>query len=220
MKKLFLLLLISYNTAWASCNELYPDSKPIEPKDTIELCNTFYVVRYDPIAMTPILTSERLDPKKPIGELNRLGTFKADDRIRNSIKPSEYTNSGYDRGHMVPSDDASTKEEMLSTFLTTNSTPQNPKLNQGPWRILEEKVRKLAKSSKEPVYILTISVYGQKPPYFGRLIVPSGYWKVLVKKPAKNELFSNVAWFAPNLPGATVTEHRNVDISKISNTLD
>jgi DNA/RNA endonuclease G (NUC1) len=46
------------------------------------------------------------------------------------VKHSDYTNTGFDRGHLCPSDDRdSTAEENKTTFLLTNIVPQAPQLN-------------------------------------------------------------------------------------------
>ena len=50
------------------------------------------------------------------------------------VKHSDYTNGGYDRGHMVRSEERTrTVEDNKSTFLLTNIIPQRPDLNQGVW---------------------------------------------------------------------------------------
>jgi endonuclease G, mitochondrial len=53
--------------------------------------------------------------------------FQEDEAIPEKFraKLSDYFNSGYDRGHMVPAADAKTTQEALSeTFLLSNVAPQ------------------------------------------------------------------------------------------------
>ena len=56
-----------------------------------------------------------------------------------------YTNSGYDRGHLVPAEDfASNKTKLKSTFYYINCVPQTIKLNRGIWKIYETEIRKIS----------------------------------------------------------------------------
>lgn len=62
------------------------------------------------------------------------------------VVPADYTNSGFDRGHMIPSADRTSSEESnASTFLMTNIIPQAPELNRESWAQLEEFSRDLAR---------------------------------------------------------------------------
>jgi DNA/RNA endonuclease G (NUC1) len=58
---------------------------------------------------------------------------------------SDYTNSGYDRGHMAPNGDFNnTTENALATFFIANIWPQTPELNRVTWLATENKTRQLA----------------------------------------------------------------------------
>lgn len=100
------------------------------------------------------------------------------------VRHSDYTNSGYDRGHMVSSEDrTATIEDNEATFILTNALPQAPRANRGPWLRLEEDGRDLASAGDE-VYIVAGPV-GQ----LGRLAstqvrIPAATWKVLLAVPA------------------------------------
>lgn len=178
MKKLLLTLLFVCNSALASdCAELYPESKPIEVKNTVELCNSFFVSVYDAKHQRVILVSEHLHHGN-VGSVSRIDAFRSDSRIGNRPNPTQYTNTGFDRGHMAPAEDASNAKEMRDTFLMTNMTPQNPTLNRNEWKSLEERIRKLFKNSKSDMYILTIAIYGNDVKMNG-IPVPIGYWKIV-----------------------------------------
>lgn len=57
---------------------------------------------------------------------------------------ADYTNTGFDRGHLCPSDDRdSTAEENRTTFILTNIVPQAPQLNRQSWLRLEDYCRSL-----------------------------------------------------------------------------
>ena len=71
----------------------------------------------------------------------------------NKLNAFEYTNSGYDRGHLVPAEDmAWSKESLLSTFYYINCIPQTPKLNRSIWRVYENEIRDI--SQKDSLLII------------------------------------------------------------------
>ena len=58
---------------------------------------------------------------------------------------SDYTNSGYDRGHMAPNADFNdTRENAVMTFFVANIWPQLPEINRVEWLKTENETRKLA----------------------------------------------------------------------------
>lgn len=70
------------------------------------------------------------------------------------VRHSDYTNTGFDRGHLCPSDDRdSTAEENRSTFILTKIIPQAPQHNRQAWRLLEEYARGLVEQGNE-LYII------------------------------------------------------------------
>ena len=104
---------------------------------------------------------------------------------------SDYTNSGFDRGHLCPSDDRdSTVDENKTTFILTNIIPQAPTHNRQAWRLLEEYCRGLLTQGNE-LYIIagTAGKGGQgdngKATSIanGKLTVPAALWKVIIVLP-------------------------------------
>ena len=186
---LFIILLFA-GVAHAECDQFYPNGLKIQPLGTVELCNVFFVTQYDDVNRKALFSSELLSP----GEHNvrRRDTFRADGRVRNPVKSFEYYDSGYDRGHLVPADDANNNEEMFDTFLMTNMTPQNPKLNRGPWKQLENKIRKEVNLSGKPAIVVTGAIY-TKENFMKDVPIPTGYYKILYIDGAKP-----IAYYANN----------------------
>lgn len=57
---------------------------------------------------------------------------------------SDFTRSGYDRGHMCPAADRNNDTgAMRSTFSLANVAPQSPALNRGAWKSTEDSCRNL-----------------------------------------------------------------------------
>lgn len=73
----------------------------------------------------------------------RTDRFREDKKVPSgSAKPSDYTKSGYDRGHLCPAADMThSAEAMEETFLMSNISPQLPVFNRGIWKSLEKQVR-------------------------------------------------------------------------------
>ncbi len=111
----------------------------------------------------------RPDPRLP-AHFRRIGYY-------------DYSGSGYDRGHMVPSADrfANTKlnEE---TFLMTNIIPQTSALNQFQWEKLESYSRSQARRGFD-VYTIA-GVYGKKGVLKSKVVVPTNCWKIIVMLPS------------------------------------
>lgn len=58
---------------------------------------------------------------------------------------SDFTRSGYDRGHLCPAADRSASmNRMRSTFSLANVCPQVPALNRGTWKVTEDSCRHMA----------------------------------------------------------------------------
>lgn len=104
------------------------------------------------------------------------------------VKPSDYTGSGFDRGHLIPAADRNkTAADSKSVFLMTNILPQAPDNNQGPWEKLESYCRTLARQGKE-LYIVAGSagiggtgMKGKRTALAnGAITVPETLWKIVV----------------------------------------
>jgi endonuclease G len=120
-----------------------------------------------------------------MGDVER-SEFQPDPSLPNGwyqVRPSDYTNSGYDRGHMAPSADrTATLEDNEAVFLMTNIVPQAPDNNQGPWVQLEEHSRDLARAGNE-LYIMSGVNGTQEFLPNGNVRVPEHLWKVIVVLP-------------------------------------
>lgn len=116
------------------------------------------------------------------------------------VKHADYTNTGFDRGHLCPSDDRdNTDEENRTTFILTNIVPQAPMLNRQAWLRLEEYCRGLITLHNE-LYIIagTIGKGGEgdngkaSSLASGKLTVPAALWKVIVILPVGSNDMSRI----------------------------
>lgn len=106
-----------------------------------------------------------------------------------AVRPDDYTNTGFDRGHICPSDDRDANaDDNSATFLMTNMLPQAPQNNRQTWRLLEEYGRTLVEQGNE-LYILA-GGYGSggsgsrggvtETIADGKVVVPNRVWKVML----------------------------------------
>lgn len=126
-----------------------------------------------------------------LGSTPRQDDFRADTTLPSGwyqVTSSDYTGSGFDRGHMCPSADrTNTVTSNSATFLMTNMMPQAPDNNQGYWAQLENYERTLVSQGKE-LYVIS-GGYGQggsgsngsaSTIAGGKITVPARLWKVIV----------------------------------------
>lgn len=110
----------------------------------------------------------RPDPRLPT-TFNRIGYF-------------DYSGSGYDRGHMVPSADRFADPRLNEeTFLMTNIVPQTGALNQFAWEQLESYARSQAWRGWD-VYQIA-GVYGDGKVLRDKVVAPTNCWKIVMLLP-------------------------------------
>ena len=176
MKRLLttLFFILSPLSAHASdCDQFFPNGKEIVVPDTKVLCNSFFVSVFNTKINGVVFSSEIAQAR--LVKTERTNNFRADKRIANSPTPEDYTNTGYDRGHMVPAADADDPKEMSDTFFMTNMTPQLPSVNRVAWKNLEDRVRSVPFK-----YVLTGAIYNTTPKTIGanKIPVPSILYKI------------------------------------------
>ncbi len=157
--------------------------------DNYLLQNDFYVISYNRGKSMSNWVSWKLTASD-LGKASRQNDFRPDDRLPENwarITPSDYTGSGFDRGHFCPSADRSSSEEANSaTFLMTNITPQTPDLNQGPWEKLESYSRNLARRGGI-IYIIAGNYGNRREKVKSKITIPTNFWKIVVVLPPNSD---------------------------------
>jgi len=130
-----------------------------------------------------------------LGSAPRQDDFRADTTLPTGwyrVQATDYSGSGFDRGHMCPSADRTvTIAANSATFLMTNMIPQLPANNQGVWANLESYSRTLVSQGNE-LYIIS---GGHGLQFFianGHVAVPAQTWKVIIVLPVGSNDVSRV----------------------------
>ncbi|MDQ3042318.1 MAG: DNA/RNA non-specific endonuclease [Acidobacteriota bacterium] len=188
-----------------------------------------YSLSYNRSRATANWVSWRLDSSW-IGATQRQDDFRPDETLPAGwyrVLDTDYSGSGYDRGHMTPSGDRTRSiPDNSATFLMTNIIPQLAANNQGAWEDFESYLRTLAQAGQE-IYIVS-GVYGNIGTIAGgKIVVPSSTWKVALVLPnGTNDLqritkgTRTVGIIVPNFPplniNATWREYR-VSVNEVEN---
>jgi endonuclease G, mitochondrial len=162
-----------------------------------------YAVGYSRDNGRPNWVSWHLDPSW-LGSAPRQDDFRNDTTLPAGwyqVQATDYSGSGFDRGHHCPSADRTdTIPDNSATFLMTNMMPQAPDNNQGPWEVLESYCRTLVSQGNE-LYIIaggtgtggsgsgggTTTTIAN-----GHVTVPAVTWKVIMVLPQGTDDVSRV----------------------------
>lgn len=142
---------------------------------------------YDEKNEVPKWTAHIASTELITGNLARIDTFLMDEKVTTgSSTVEDYWNSGFDRGHMVPSADMRwSLEALTATYLYSNVAPQRPEFNRGSWGELEDWVRRTVRYGNERVFVVTGPVLTDglpkmaNPGHKNEVSIPELYYKVV-----------------------------------------
>lgn len=101
--------------------------------------------------------------------------------IKYRSEPSDYTKSGYDRGHMANHADFDYSANIVYlTYSMANIVPQNPELNRHDW-VKAEKFERMVAKKLGYVDVINIVYYPPNPQVIGknRVSVPQSFVKII-----------------------------------------
>lgn len=171
-----------------SCTAFY-HKKPTVFGVHYTICNNFYVTEYNPLTKTPLYSADVLtaDSVAKSTNIKRVNSFHIEHSIPITTASTlkDYTNSGYDRGHIVPCDDMPDSVSQYQSFSLSNMVPQNPNNNRGLWKKLENEARNYTKTEAK-VYVISGPIYDNYTTKLHSVIVPTRLFKVIYL-PSKNK---------------------------------
>ena len=190
-----------------------------------------YAVSYHRDKGRPNWVSWHLDSSW-LGSTPRQDDFRNDTTLPAGwyqVQGTDYSGSGFDRGHHCPSADRTlTVADNSSTFLMTNMLPQSPDNNQGPWANMENYLRTLVTSGNELYIVMGGSGSGGTGSNggttttiaSGHVAVPSQVWKVVIVLPSGTNDVSRVttatrtiAVIMPNAQGIRTADWKTYRVS-------
>ncbi|MDR2966116.1 MAG: DNA/RNA non-specific endonuclease [Treponema sp.] len=182
MKKfllLFLIFILFFFDAFA-CDLPGHFEFNVSYNEILLYSGCYDAINLGPHIITYILTKERAlatGTRRPSAQFtqNRDGGVLQKILLENGFSlphHRDFTNSGYDRGHMAPNADFNdTSENALMTFFIANIWPQTPEVNRVTWLRTENETRRLASEYQEVVVLIIVDEFtGRK---IGNISVPS-----------------------------------------------
>jgi DNA/RNA endonuclease G (NUC1) len=174
-----------------SVNDEFGDPSPASAGTANDLLITRpqYTLSYNESRGTPNWVSYELDSRQLVAGADRCNCFTSDPNLPSDkqIYTSDYTNGGFDRGHMTRSADRTTANmENAATFYLTNVVPQQADLNQGVWAQFENMLGDSATKGGRAVYIIVGPHFSANPATLkneGKVAIPDSTWKVALIGP-------------------------------------
>lgn len=147
------------------------------------ISHNYYTVSYSETDKQAEWVAYYLTPASINGPQKRSTKFMPDPLLEEPVKPSAYTKTGYDRGHLCPAADMKLNNvSMAECFYMSNMSPQVPSFNRGIWSKLEDKVREWA-VQKNGVYVVTGPLLNKSCGTIASSItVPCAFYKIVFKQ--------------------------------------
>lgn len=140
------------------------------------LSNLAYTAGYDERRGNAAWAVYRLPAETLPQRFPRPARFRVDERTAARVLPETYSGSGFDRGHLVPNHAIASRFGAVAqeeTFLMSNIIPQEPALNQGPWRKLESVLADETAARCREIWVSVGPVYRGPPRSLqGKTLVP------------------------------------------------
>ena len=145
-----------------------------------------FTVSYNNNTRLPNWVAYELTATEVAGDLPRKDKFRPDPAANGpQANREDYRNSGWDRGHMAPAADMKwDAEAMGESCYFTNICPQNPQLNGGDWKELEDKCRKWAEKHGRIYIACGPIILGNEHGTIGanEVIIPDKFYKVVLAR--------------------------------------
>lgn len=192
------------DAGFSSCAQHFADGlapvitfKPLAAK-TRQLCSSGHATLHSGLTKTPLFSAEHLTKARlrEAKTMVRTDSFRSDNRLPSDERANltDYTRSGFDRGHIAPNGDMSDVTEQSDSFLLSNIVPQVPGHNRHLWAGIENVTRVMAMRYGEAYVVTGGAFLGETVRIGGGVAVPTHMYKAIYF-PAQNKAS---AWFSPN----------------------
>ena len=183
--------------------------------NTTPLCMDGFAVMYSGVSRTPLWSAEHLDRARlqQAKQIDRDDSFHEESKLPESARASlsDYSGSGYDRGHLAPNADMATRSQQYDSFSLANIAPQSPRNNRYIWRNIESATRYLTQQYGEVYTITGVAFTNNKTKQLANhVLVPSHFFKA-VYIPATDQAG---VYYAPN------DESERIDVITVDELTD
>ena len=165
-------------SAFAQCEHFTPFGQPVHrsladdvgvsaPPEWTVICHTGQVVAFNPAHNVSDWVAHRLRREDLLNDVaERKDAFRGDPEAPEGhrVVKSDYTSTGYDRGHLAPAGAMKWSPEAMSeSFYMSNMAPQvGNGFNRHIWKSLEQRMRRWA-CERGVLYVVTGPLYEERP---------------------------------------------------------
>lgn len=184
----------------AVCNEHLPFGIPAPVvKDSKQICRFGYATQHDNSRKVPLWVAYTLTPEHALGCYPRTSGFSPEPSVPvgKRAEDSDYTNSGFDRGHLASNNDMRWHLQVEDDVNVLSVTaPKNITLNRGAWKMLEDRARVYAVEQWTDILIYAGPIFSPDDKTIGlnKVVVPNAFYRVLVNLKTRQV----VAFIYPN----------------------
>ena len=135
--------------------------------------------------------------------VKRPSSFIHDTRAYGSAEHRDYSNTGYDRGHMAPNyviGRCYGEKAQMETFLLTNIVPQKPNMNRGVWCDIEQYIANNLSKKYGKVLVFVGPIFkGNIAKLKGKVAIPTACYAVVMVMSKSREI-SAIGFIVPQSP--------------------
>jgi endonuclease G len=189
------------------------------------LPNEAFVVGYDEARKDPAWVAYRLAGPAIFVGYTRLSGFTVDTRTAARVRHDDYTNTGYTRGHMAPSNAIYSRygrAAQRETYAMSNVCPQIGELNSGRWQQLEALVAGRRPSDPSwaeeygEVWVIAGPVFDADRTFLPAGVeIPDAFYKIVLDVDERSGRPRVLAFIMPNSAAAGELEAYLVSVDEI-----
>ncbi len=145
-----------------------------------------FVLGYSERWRNPLWVAYRLDERRDGAWGARPDHFQVDRRTLARVAHTDYSGSGYNRGHLAPNYAMARfvgRDAQLASFRMSNIVPQRSALNQKLWQRLEEIETDVYAAQPGPLWVVTGPVFGASPQRLASgVAVPQAFFRIWLRE--------------------------------------
>ena len=179
-----------------------------------------YTASYNHLTLCPEWVAWELTAEEADGSLDGQYSFSRDPDVKfPKASREDYSNSGWDKGHMAPRADMKwSLKAMEESYYLTNICPQDHEMNSQAWRKIEELTRRMARRHGSVLVVCGPIYDGGEQRTIGPagVRVPDRFFKALAVKTDNG--WQTIGFIVENTPQSFAPRHYAVSIDSVEAT--